>query len=78
MGRDAMSARAERTPRLRRELVITLLLKFAAISVLWLLFFSHPVDEGLNGAQVGNSVFGAAPDASRSRNTSSSNEENKR
>jgi len=68
-----MSARADRSPRLRRELVVALALKFAAIFVLWLLFFSHPLDERLDETQVGATVFGAAPASNLLHNASPNN-----
>jgi hypothetical protein len=79
-----MNARVNRKPHLRRELVIALLLKFAAIYVLWLLFFSHPLDEHLDEARVGATVFGVAPASNplpnnspiNSPNNSHNNEEN--
>lgn len=53
---------------LRRELIFALLLKFAAIFVLWSLFFSSPMDDRLDGTRVGETVFGstsAPPPASQ-------------
>lgn len=70
-----MNACAERGPRLRRELVIALALKFAAIFVLWWFFFSHPLDERLTETQVGATVFGAAPTSSPMQNNSPKNTE---
>ena len=48
-------------PRLRREIVVTLLVKFAVIYALWYLFFSEPVDENLEAPQVADTLFGSAP-----------------
>jgi len=77
-GVGGMNARADRGPRLRRELVIALALKFAAIFVLWWLFFSNPVDEHLTEAQVGATVFDAAPAPNSPFNHSSKSEETPR
>jgi len=48
-------------PRLRREIVVTLLVKFAVIYALWYLFFSEPVDKNLEAPQVADTLFGSAP-----------------
>lgn len=48
-------------PRLRREIIITLLVKFTVIYALWYLFFSEPVDENLEAPQVADALFGSAP-----------------
>lgn len=53
-----MSKSAGAKSRLRRELIVTLLLKLAAITVLWYLFFSSPLDDRLDGPQVGDTLFG--------------------
>jgi hypothetical protein len=47
-------------PRLRREIVLTLLVKFAVIYALWFLFFSEPVDKNLQAPQVADTLFGSA------------------
>ena len=56
-----MSLAVTHKPRLRREIVVTLLVKFAVIYALWYLFFSEPVDENLEAPQVGDTLFGSAP-----------------
>lgn len=44
---------------LGREITITLVIKIAVIWLLWLWFFSEPVDDGLTGADVGRVLFDA-------------------
>jgi hypothetical protein len=56
-----MAFALDHKPRLRREIVITLLVKFAVIYALWYLFFSEPVDENLEAPQVADTLFGSAP-----------------
>jgi hypothetical protein len=56
-----MSLAVTRKPCLRREIVVTLLIKFAVIYALWYLFFSEPVDENLDTPQVADTLFGASP-----------------
>lgn len=48
-------------PYLRRELIVTLAVKFIVIFIIWLVFFSEPVDKQLDGPQVADVLFGATP-----------------
>lgn len=65
-----MNTRVDRVPRLRRELVVALAVKFAAIFVLWWLFFSHPLDERLTETHIGATIFGASAASSSVPNNS--------
>jgi hypothetical protein len=56
--------------RLRREIVVALLVKFAVIYALWYAFFSQPVDEHLAAPQVAATLFGHAPATSQPSVTS--------
>ena len=43
---------------LRREIILTLMIKVIVIFALWYAFFSDPVDKTLTDSQVGNILFG--------------------
>jgi hypothetical protein len=45
-------------PALAWEITVTLALKFLLIYVIWLWFFSSPVDEHLDDSQVQTAIFG--------------------
>jgi hypothetical protein len=47
-----------RKPLLAWEITLTLVIKFSLIYIIWLLFFSHPVEKSLDIRQVGNAIFG--------------------
>lgn len=50
------------------EITISLVLKLIIIYLLWLAFFSQPLDDHLTGPDVGEALFGAAsPDAAAQR-----------
>lgn len=48
-------------PYLRRELIVTLAVKFVVIFIIWFVFFSEPLDKQLDGPQVADVLFGGAP-----------------
>jgi hypothetical protein len=48
-------------PALIREITLALAVKFLLIYLIWLQFFSHPVDEHLDNTQVQNAIFGGQP-----------------
>ncbi|PWV60122.1 cytochrome oxidase putative small subunit CydP [Plasticicumulans acidivorans] len=51
---------------LGRELTLMLLLKFAAIGLLWFAFFSQPIDEHLDADAVGAALFERGPQSAAS------------
>lgn len=48
-------------PGLAREITITLVVKIVLIYLLWLAFFSNPLDDKLTGPAVGDALFGTLP-----------------
>jgi hypothetical protein len=53
--------------RLAWEITITLVLKLVIIYLIWLAFFSRPLDEHLTAPAVGTALFGTpAPDTTDS------------
>jgi len=43
---------------LRKEIIITLAIKFIFIFVLWYVFFSNPIDDTLSKGDIGKVVYG--------------------
>lgn len=56
---------------LAREIILTLIVKFTIIFLLWLWFFSSPIDETLDTNKVQTAIFGtqsAIPNKTGNRN----------
>jgi hypothetical protein len=66
-GKEQKSLRTvRRRDLLRREIILTLMIKVIVIFALWYAFFSDPVDETLTDSQVGNILFGTPQSKSTS------------
>lgn len=50
-----------RDSQLVRELTWVLIVKSAALFLIWLAFFSHPSSASLSATQIHNTIFSAAP-----------------
>jgi len=52
-----MAAKRRRRPRLAVELTVALVVKFAALAVIWNLWFAHPASKHLDPPSIGAAIY---------------------
>jgi len=62
---SGVARQARGRPRLALEITLALAVKFAAMIVIWHVWFSHPEGRQLNGERIGAMIYGTPPSAPR-------------
>ena len=52
-----MAAKRRRHPRLAVELTVALVVKFAALAVIWNIWFAHPASKRIDAPDIGAAIY---------------------
>jgi hypothetical protein len=62
--------KSKRRARLAREIAIVLVMKFAALWLIWWVWFSDSAEQEVDGERIGKAIYSPAPGAPPTRKTS--------